>query len=211
MSPTDAPGAHSDHPGGDATHAIDNHAVRLSEAQRWALLAADDHRDTDWVRSNTIDSLIRRGLIHWVDNRNAYANGRGGYTTTAAGRAAVDGLQTEPTAVVSAAELDDLDGAGRTLPAGPRRPMVIGNGLRELVTAPFGQLVSSTGSRIGYPGNSHDKTRYAQLTSTQQKRANYYANWLYDRNLALPPGQRRTVARCWREALDQIASDTPHD
>ncbi|MGD9622290.1 MAG: hypothetical protein AB7G47_19875 [Mycolicibacterium sp.] len=86
--------------------------------------------------------------------------------------------------------------------------MVIDNGLDELVKAPFGQLVSSTGSRIGYPGNRRDKARYAQLARAQQKRANYYANWLHDRNPALPPGQRRTVARCWREALDQITNET---
>ncbi|MGD9622291.1 MAG: hypothetical protein AB7G47_19880 [Mycolicibacterium sp.] len=106
MTPIDNPG---DHPGGEATHATKTRGdARLSEAQRWALLAADDHRDTDWVRPNTIDSLIRRGLIHWVDNRNAYANGRGGYTTTPAGRAAVDALETQRT-VVPADELDRLD------------------------------------------------------------------------------------------------------
>lgn len=59
--------------------------TKLSFAQQQALGAAADLRSTDWVRANTIKSLIRRGLIRWIDNRNAYSNGRGGYITTPAG------------------------------------------------------------------------------------------------------------------------------
>lgn len=64
--------------------------MKLSFAQEQALRAAADSRGTDWVRANTITSLINRGLIRWVDNRNAYENGRGGYITTPAGRELVE-------------------------------------------------------------------------------------------------------------------------
>lgn len=60
-------------------------AQRLSESQRWALMAAFHNDNTDWVHGNTINSLLRRGLIQWINNGNAHENGRGGYITTAAG------------------------------------------------------------------------------------------------------------------------------
>jgi hypothetical protein len=65
---------------------------KISFAQRQALIAARDSRDTDWVHGNTINSLLRMGLIRWIDNRNGYENGRGGYITTAAGTELVDKL-----------------------------------------------------------------------------------------------------------------------
>lgn len=74
----------------------------LSFAQRMALMAAFNHDDTDWVRSNTIDSLVKRGLIRWVDSRNAYSDGRGGYITTPPGTALAKAL--EPTAYGRTAE-----------------------------------------------------------------------------------------------------------
>ncbi len=45
-----------------------NELEALSEAQRWALLAAFNGDNTDWIHGN------------------AYENGRGGYITTPAGR-----------------------------------------------------------------------------------------------------------------------------
>lgn len=51
------------------------------------LLAAFNCDNTDWIHGNTINSLLRRGLIRWIDNGNAYENGRGGYITTPASRA----------------------------------------------------------------------------------------------------------------------------
>jgi hypothetical protein len=59
--------------------------MKLSFAQNQALQAAHNGDNTDWVHGNTINSLLRRGLIRWIDNRNTYENGRGGYITTAAG------------------------------------------------------------------------------------------------------------------------------
>lgn len=65
----------------------------LSFAQRMALLAAFNGDNTDWIRANTIESLIKRGLVQWIDNRNAYVNGRGGYITTRAGRKLAESLE----------------------------------------------------------------------------------------------------------------------
>jgi hypothetical protein len=59
--------------------------VKLSDAQRWALLAAFHCDSTDWIHGNTINSLLKRGLIQWIDSY-AYENGRGGYIATSAGR-----------------------------------------------------------------------------------------------------------------------------
>lgn len=58
--------------------------MKLSFAQRAALIAAVDGDDTYWVRSNTIQSLIDRGLIRWCENSN-YIDG-GSYIATPAGR-----------------------------------------------------------------------------------------------------------------------------
>lgn len=69
-------------------------AHKLSGAQRWALLAAFNGDNTDWVHGNTINSLLRRGLIQWIDNGNAYENGRGGYIATAAGQKLAKALET---------------------------------------------------------------------------------------------------------------------
>lgn len=69
-------------------------AHQLSESQRWALLAAFNNDNTDWVHGNTINSLLRRGLIRWIDNGNAYENGRGGYITTAAGNTLAMALES---------------------------------------------------------------------------------------------------------------------
>lgn len=66
---------------------------KLSEAQRWALMAAFHCDDTDWIHGNTINSLLKRGLIQWIDNGNRYSNGRGGYITTAAGRELAEALE----------------------------------------------------------------------------------------------------------------------
>lgn len=65
----------------------------LSEAQRWALMAAFNGSSTDWVHGSTLNSLLRRGLIRWIDNGNAYENGRGGYITTAAGSELAESLE----------------------------------------------------------------------------------------------------------------------
>jgi len=68
-------------------------AHQLSESQRWALLSAFNNDNTDWIHGNTINSLLRRGLIRWIDNGNAYENGRGGYITTPAGDALAQALE----------------------------------------------------------------------------------------------------------------------
>lgn len=67
--------------------------ISLSFAQRMALLAAFNDDNTDWVRANTIESLIKRGLVRWINNGNAYENGRGGYITTRAGRELAESLE----------------------------------------------------------------------------------------------------------------------
>lgn len=69
--------------------------MRLSFAQRQALEAAYHSEDTDWVHGNTINSLLKLGLIRWIDNGNHYANGRGGYVTTRTGEAFV-GMPSMP-------------------------------------------------------------------------------------------------------------------
>lgn len=68
--------------------------MSLSFPQRTALLAAFNNDATDWVRANTVESLIKRGLIRWIDNGNAYGNGRGGYITTPAGRELAQSLES---------------------------------------------------------------------------------------------------------------------
>lgn len=47
--------------------------MRLSHAQRWALLAAFNGDDTDHLHGSTINSLLSRGLIQWIDDSNRYA------------------------------------------------------------------------------------------------------------------------------------------
>ncbi len=69
-------------------------AGRLSESQRWALMAAFNGDNTDWIHGRTVSSLLRRGLIQWINNGNAYENGRGGYITTDAGRELVNALES---------------------------------------------------------------------------------------------------------------------
>lgn len=68
-------------------------AKQLSAIQRLALMAAFHDDNTDWIHGNTINSLIKRGLIQWIDNGNAYENGRGGYITTATGRELAEALE----------------------------------------------------------------------------------------------------------------------
>lgn len=68
--------------------------MRLSHAQRWALLAAFNGDDTDHIHGSTINSLLSRGLIQWIDDSNRYANGRGGYITTPAGQELAETLES---------------------------------------------------------------------------------------------------------------------
>jgi hypothetical protein len=46
----------------------------LSWAQHSALSAAQGGDPLDWVRPNTIDSLLRRGLIRGLDTRRHYGH-----------------------------------------------------------------------------------------------------------------------------------------
>lgn len=59
--------------------------MKLSFAQNQALQAAFHGDNTDWIHGNTINWLLRHGLIQGIDNGNAYESGRGGYITTAEG------------------------------------------------------------------------------------------------------------------------------
>ncbi|PBA23527.1 hypothetical protein CKJ66_28075 [Mycobacterium avium] len=56
-------------------------------------MAAFNGDNTDWIHGRTVSSLLRRGLIQWINNGNAYENGRGGYITTRAGRELVASLE----------------------------------------------------------------------------------------------------------------------
>lgn len=56
---------------------------RLSFAQRQALEAAHHGEDTSWVHGNTINSLLRRGFIRWMEGSEGH------YITTPAGEAYV--------------------------------------------------------------------------------------------------------------------------
>jgi hypothetical protein len=79
--------------------------VRLSRNQLWALSAAYGGDDTDWIRANTIASLVRRGLIHWFDDKNHYENGEGGYITTPRG----DAWVRQHAALVPGVSVDEPD------------------------------------------------------------------------------------------------------